>query len=100
MEFFDIITNIGLILVIVLFFYFLYTISVIATKQTVNYIKAKCPDYWTYDDSDGTCAKDGETIILSDFVSDCDKYSYTKTENIPWSGISNNSSFKEKCKVD
>ena len=62
MEFFDIITNIGLVLVVMLFFYFVYTISVIATKQTINYIKAKCPDYWTYDDTIDKCTSNGEDV--------------------------------------
>ena len=97
MEFFNILTNIGLVLFILFFFYFIYTLNVLATKQSVAYIKAKCPDYWNYNQDTGMCSYGDETILLSDYLSDCDKYNYSKTEQIPWSGISNNPTVKEDC---
>lgn len=102
MGFFNIITNIGLVLVIVFFFYFIYTLQVLATKQTVTFIKAKCPDYWDYTDANGgTCTNSdgtGTELILSDYSTNCQKYNYSKDNNLAWSGISNNFKLIEKCK--
>ena len=101
MGFFNIITNIGLVLVIVFFFYFIYTLQVLATKQTVTFIKAKCPDYWDYDADADTCTNSdgtGTHLILSDYSTNCQKYNYSKTNNLAWSGISNNFKLIKKCK--
>tara|TARA_B100001094_G_C17948927_1_gene679474 strand:+ start:470 stop:784 length:315 start_codon:yes stop_codon:yes gene_type:complete len=102
MEYFNMITNIGIGLVILSFFYFIYTLQVLATKKPVNFIKARCPDYWEYkDEQGGTCEprEDSENnqLILSDYPTDCNKYNYSKTYNTVWSGISNNYNLKKKC---
>lgn len=105
MEIFSIITNISLVLIVLFFFYFVYTLLVLANKKTVTYIKAKCPDYWSYDDTgDPKCVGPYNSassitpeIILSNYSSDCDKYNYSKTQELPWSGISNNYDLKNEC---
>ena len=102
MEFFNIITNIGLVLVILFFFYFLYTLQVLATKKTVTFIKAKCPDYWEYNNETNMCSHPTDTdlsIDLSEYPNNCDKYNYSRINNIAWSGISNNYNLIEKCKM-
>tara|TARA_Y100000389_G_scaffold162976_1_gene166027 strand:+ start:535 stop:867 length:333 start_codon:yes stop_codon:yes gene_type:complete len=101
MEYFNMITNIGIALVILSFFYFIYTLQVLATKKPVNFIKAKCPDYWDYDADADTCTNSDGTepklILLSNHPTDCKKYNYSKNNNLVWSGISNNFKLIEKC---
>ena len=73
---------------------------------------AKCPEYWTYDSSSGLCEnltdpslnwpQYADTTFNPDisFGGDCDKYHYCISNNLLWSGITNNYTVIDKCTAD
>ena len=113
MEIIQIVQYTALFILILLVFYFFYSLYSLASKRSIKYVMAKCPEYWTYDSSSGLCENSYTDVSLNwpvneiisfnpdiSFNYDCDKYHYCISNNLVWSGITNNYTLIDKCTAD